>query len=151
MPDDRDKFGLNTAAQQTIGQSADPKLGRPQPRNGQRQRIVPDNQPTLRGRVSARRPVIGHRPIADFGVRQIVEAQAPADPAAPVVDDDLQQPVAKRLRGLLTWTRWGTPRSKTLLFNVFPHARGVAPLGATGQYPAEIITAVHGPVNGEVR
>jgi hypothetical protein len=41
-------------------------------------------------------------PISDFGVRQIVEPQTSTDPAAPVVDDDLQQPMAERLRGSVT-------------------------------------------------
>jgi hypothetical protein len=61
--------------------------------------------------------------------------------------------MAESLRSLLGWTRSGAPSTsgEAMLLDMFPHPCGVAPLGATGQYPAEIITAVHGPVNGEVR
>ena len=38
-----------------------------------------------------------------------------------------------------------------MLFDMFPHAGGVALLGVTDQYLAEITAAVHGPVSGEVR
>ena len=99
----------------------------------------------------ARRSVIGHRPISDLGVHQIVGAHASADTTTLAVNDDLQQPVTDRLRALLTWTPRNTPRaSGAPLFDMFPHARGVALLGATDQYRSEIIIAVHSPVNGEV-
>jgi hypothetical protein len=50
------------------------ELGRRQPCGRERQHIVPDDQPTLRGRVGTRRLKVRHLPISDLGgFRQIVE------------------------------------------------------------------------------
>jgi hypothetical protein len=79
--------------------------GRRQPRRCERHRIVRDQQPTLGGRVGTSSPEVGLPPVTDLGcLRQIVQRQLPADPAAPLVDDGLQQPSADRLRRLLAWT-----------------------------------------------
>ena len=79
--------------------------GRRQPRRGERQHIVPDDQPTLRGRVGTGRLKVRHLPIADLGgLRQIIQGQRTTDPTALVVDHDLQQPSADRFRCLLDLT-----------------------------------------------
>ena len=56
--------------------------GRRQPRRGQRQRIVLDDQPTLRRRVHTGRLEVGHLPVTDLGLGKIVQGQRPADPAS---------------------------------------------------------------------
>jgi hypothetical protein len=45
-------------------------------------------------------------------LREIVRGQLSTDPAALLVDDDLQQPSADRLRRLLAWTFPGDLRAR---------------------------------------
>ena len=75
--DDGDIFALMPPPQQTIwprvcrasdGLLVSRSSGRRQPRRGQRQHIVLDDQPTLRRRVRAGGLEVGHLPVTDLGV-----------------------------------------------------------------------------------
>ena len=58
-----------------------------------------------------------------------------------VVDDDLQQPPADRLRCLLAWTFSSDPRAiDLLLFSMFSHARWITAGITNGQQPAAKMT-----------
>ena len=109
--------------------------GRRQPCGGQRQCIVPDDQPTLRGHVGAGGPKVGHLPVADLGgFHQIIQGQLPADPAALVVDHDLQQPSGDRFRCLLTRPFPGDPTTfDAAMFGKFSYALSLMVSNVTSQ------------------
>ena len=85
-------------------------LGRRQPSRRQRQHIVLNGQPTLRRRVSAGGPEVGHLPVTGLGFCEVAQSRLHADPATLVIHDDIQQPPTEHLRCLLAWTlpsdRW---------------------------------------------
>jgi hypothetical protein len=112
--------------------------GRRQPRRGERQRIFRDDQPTLRGRVHTGHPEVGHLPVTDLRcLREFVQGQPSADPAALVIHDDFQQSPAHRLRCLFAWTfPSGPPTFGDPLLCVFSHARWITAGIAGGQQPS---------------
>jgi hypothetical protein len=78
---------------------------RPQPRRGERQHIVLNDQPTLRRRVCTGHLERRHLPVTDLrSLGKIVQSQRATDPASLVIDDDLQQPPGDCFGCLLAWT-----------------------------------------------
>jgi len=94
-----------------------------EPRGRERQVVITDNQPALRGRIAARQPELGHLPVTHLrAIREFVQAEPRADPTGLVVDDDVQQAPPDHFRSLLAWTLSGSPSmADTLVFNVFSH------------------------------
>jgi hypothetical protein len=97
--------------------------GRPQPRDGQRQRVVLHDHPALGNCVSARGPKFGHRPIADLGVSQVIQRQLPANPARLVIDYDFQQAPTESFVAFVARGLFGAAgMSQPLLPDIFSHA-----------------------------
>jgi hypothetical protein len=101
--------------------SANPS-GCPQPYRGKRQRIVLDDQPTLRRSVGAGYPEVGHLPVTDLCLGEVIERQFAADPAPLGIDQDVQQAPAERLWGLRAWMfATGLEPACALLSDTFSH------------------------------
>jgi hypothetical protein len=88
-----------------VARRLDPMIrsGRRQPCRGQRQRIVPNDQPTLRSGISAGGSEVRHPPIANFGCLKIIEGQLGPDPAILPIHDDFEQSAAQCVGRLLSW------------------------------------------------
>ena len=97
------------------------------PCRGQRDTVIMDHEPALRGSIRASCLEVRHLPVTNLGRLKIVHADHGADPAALVVDDDLKQAAAQYGVRLLSWLfPSAASRVGCKLRDVFSHGRGLA-------------------------